>query len=287
MDEIVRLGQTSQAPANLRATYRVVIVDYGKAAAVTTLLSQLALQTLQPESVAVLDNAPSPRSDEAINAALELPFHVDYQHFPENIGYSRACNTGAKGESTFLLFLNPDIEFVSTETMRDVIDQVLALGIDGPVGVSQRNPDGTFEVVARRVPTLGAIIARRVPALAPLFTTSVQRYTAAYANEHTVGHAPIEPAEWLQSSFLLVPRSTWKQVGPFDERYFVFMADVDFGLRCWNAGKPSHLLRNHCIAADGLRSSRGGVLDIFRSRSLRIHLRDALKFFLCSPRLRS
>lgn len=279
MDDTARLGQASRASETGRVTYKVVIVDYGKAAAVSTLLKQLALQTLSPESVAVIDNAPRARSDEAIQASRELPFRVDYQHFPENIGYTRACNAGASGDSTFILFLNPDIEFVSNETMKVLIEHVLTSGISGPVGVAQRNPDGTFEIVARRAPTLGAIIARRIPALSRLFAESSRRYTAAYANEHSMEKGTSEAVEWLQSSFLLVSRDTWDHVGPFDDRYFVFMADVDYGLRCWDAGRPSHLLRNYYIAADGVRSSRGGMLAILKSASLRIHLRDAAKFF--------
>lgn len=279
MSDAARLRKASHVPETGHATYKVVIVDYGKGAAVSTLLKQLALQTLPPESVAVVDNAPRARSDEATQASRELPFRVDYQHFPENIGYTRACNAGAYGDSNFILFLNPDIEFVSTETMKVLIEHVLTSGITGPVGVAQRNPDGTFEIVARRAPTLGAIIARRVPALSRLFAESSRRYTAAYANEHSMEKDASETVEWLQSSFLLVSRDTWDHVGPFDERYFVFMADVDYGLRCWDAGRPSQLLRNYHIAADGVRSSRGGMLAIFKSASLRIHLRDAAKYF--------
>lgn len=59
-------------------------------------------------------------------------------------------------------------------------------------------------------------------------------WTAAYRQER------LEPSErpvgWLSGSCLLVRRSAFREVGGFDQRYFMYMEDVDLGDRLGKAG---------------------------------------------------
>ncbi|MGH3635988.1 MAG: glycosyltransferase family 2 protein, partial [Mycobacterium sp.] len=78
----------------------------------------------------------------------------------------------------------------------------------------------------------------------------------------------LEPSErpvgWLSGSCLLVRRAAFDQVGGFDERYFMYMEDVDLGDRLGKAGwlnvyVPSAEVLHHKGHATGRESTRNLV----------------------------
>ena len=84
-------------------------------------------------------------------------------------------------------------------------------------------------------------------------------WTAAYRQER------LEPSErpvgWLSGSCLLVRRTAFEQIGGFDERYFMYMEDVDLGDRMRRAGwlnvyVPSAEVLHHKGHATARESSR-------------------------------
>lgn len=271
---------TLQVEDRAPPSYHVVIVDYQKGTSVAALLNALAEQSARPTSISVIDNSPSAANWNKVASAIPANVPTNYVHFPENIGYTKACNAGAKGESSHILFLNPDIEFLSPHTMRDLLSFAGENGVNAPLGIAQKNPDNSYEPVARKTPTVRAILARRLPLADRIFQKSRLAYMDAYDCTHRPEQSDAVEVDWLQSSFLLVPRTLWNRIGGFDERYFVFMADVEYGNRCRDIGQPMQLVTRYCVAADGLRSSRGGIASIYKSKSLRIHLRDAVTYFL-------
>src|ERR1700675_225979 len=98
----------------------------------------------------------------------------------------------------------------------------------GRRGPLARDPDGSVYPSARHLPSLvrGSMHA----VLGPVWPRNP--WTAAYRQER------LEPSErtvgWLSGSCLLVRRSAFSQIGGFDERYFMYMEDVDLGERLGN-----------------------------------------------------
>ena len=248
-----------------------------KAGAVEVLLGQLDNQTLLPSSVAIIDN--SPELELSRVCENNYRFSIEVKHFPENLGYSKACNIGAEGDWDYVIFLNPDIEIRDFEFFTRLALRADDLSAVGCIGVVQKNPDGSYEPVARKYPSIAAIAGKRIPSLRNFLGRAVDDYMQSYPVSYEPAASPIV-VDWLQSSFLAVPREAWNTMGGFDERFFVFMADTEYGSRCKKYKVNSYLVRDLQVDADGVRSSSGGLSDILRKKTVRIHIRDAVKYYL-------
>ena len=264
----------------MSASYRVVIVNFQKSDLVLHLLKQLSSQTLAPSSVSVIDNSPIGMAVSDEVAGRSWGFELEVHKCPDNPGYAKACNMGASSEGwDFVAFLNPDISVGDSDLFRRLLARVSELPNVGCAGVAQMNPDGTFETVARRFPSVPAIIGKRVSVFGRALRSHVVRYMNAYACDHLLEAEPLV-VDWLQSSFLVVPRDAWERCGPFNESFYVFMADTEYGQRCMRKGLKSYLLREFKVEADGVRSSAGGLLSALKKRTVRIHIADAVRYFL-------
>jgi len=93
-----------------------------------------------------------------------------------------------------------------------------------------REPDGAVYPSARHLPSL---IRGGMHAVVG-FAWKANPWSKAYRQQHT---EPSErPVGWLSGSCLLVRRRAFDAVGGFDERYFMYMEDVDLGDRLGRAG---------------------------------------------------
>jgi N-acetylglucosaminyl-diphospho-decaprenol L-rhamnosyltransferase len=84
-----------------------------------------------------------------------------------------------------------------------------------------RSPRGTVEDSARRFPTIATLAAKalgRAPRL-----------------DYAIGRERLRP-DWVAGMFMLLPAETYRQLGGFDERYFLYYEDVDLCARLRRAG---------------------------------------------------
>ncbi|OBF84502.1 N-acetylglucosaminyl-diphospho-decaprenol L-rhamnosyltransferase [Mycobacterium sp. 852002-51163_SCH5372311] len=207
----------------------VVTVTYSPGPHLERFLASLSLATERPVSVVMADNG---STDGAPQAAIERYDNVRLFETGGNLGYGTAANRAIAqldSDDEWVIVANPDVQWGpgSIDALLDAATRWPGAGALGPL---IRDPDGSVYPSARHLPSL--IRGGMHALLGPVWPGNP--WTAAYRQER------LEPSErvvgWLSGSCLLVRRSAFTEIGGFDERYFMYMEDVDLGDRLGRAG---------------------------------------------------
>ncbi|MGB3283719.1 glycosyltransferase family 2 protein [Mycolicibacter algericus] len=208
----------------------VVTVTYSPGWHLDRFLASLSLATDRPVQVVMADNG---STDGAPQEAVQR--YPDAQLFETgaNLGYGGAVNSAVARlddrDSEFLIVANPDVQWGPGS-----IDALLEAAARWPqaatLGPLIREPDGSVYPSARHLPSL--IRGGMHAVVGPIWPNNP--WSRAYRQER------LEPSErpvgWLSGACLLVRRAAFDQIGGFDERYFLYMEDVDLGDRLGKAG---------------------------------------------------
>jgi N-acetylglucosaminyl-diphospho-decaprenol L-rhamnosyltransferase len=207
----------------------VVTVTYSPGPHLDRFLATLSHATERPVSVILADNG---STDGAPEKAVQSYPNVRLLRTGGNLGYGTAVNRAVAEitpESEFVVVANPDVQWGpgSIDVLLEAAERWPRAGSLGPL---IREPDGSVYPSARQVPSL---IRGGMHAVVGPFWKS-NPWTTEYRQERT------EPSErsvgWLSGSCLLLRRSAFDEVSGFDERYFMYMEDVDLGDRLGTAG---------------------------------------------------
>ncbi|MEB3070035.1 glycosyltransferase family 2 protein [[Mycobacterium] vasticus] len=209
----------------------VVTVTYSPGWHLDRFLASLSLATDRPVQVVMADNG---STDGAPQEAVQRYPGVRLHDTGSNLGYGGAVNSAvtllASGEyGEFFIVANPDVQWGPGS-----IDALLEAASRWPnaatLGPLIRDPDGSVYPSARHLPSL--IRGGMHAVVGPLWPNNP--WSRAYRQEH---QEPSErPVGWLSGACLLVRRAAFDAVGGFDERYFMYMEDVDLGDRLAKAG---------------------------------------------------
>jgi N-acetylglucosaminyl-diphospho-decaprenol L-rhamnosyltransferase len=207
----------------------VVTVTYSPGPHLDRFLATLSLATERPVTVIMADNG---STDGAPEEATERYSNARLLRMEGNLGYGTAVNRAVAEitpESEFVIVANPDVQWGprSIDLLLEAAERWPKAGSLGPL---IRDPDGSVYPSARHLPSL---IRGGMHAVVGPFWKS-NPWTAEYRQERT---EPSErPVGWLSGSCLLLRRSAFDEVSGFDERYFMYMEDVDLGDRLGKAG---------------------------------------------------
>ncbi len=208
----------------------VVTVTYSPGPHLDRFLATLAHATDRPVSVVMADNG---STDGAPERAVQRYPNTRLLRTGGNLGYGTAVNRAVASLeqecSEFLIVANPDVQWGprSIDLLLEAADRWPRAGALGPL---IRDPDGSVYPSARHLPSL---IRGGMHAVVGPFWKS-NPWTAAYRQDRA---EPSErPVGWLSGSCLLLRRTAFAQIGGFDERYFMYMEDVDLGDRLGKAG---------------------------------------------------
>ena len=176
------------------------------------------------------------------------PFRVTEFFNQAPLGFGANHNHAFEHCATdFFCVLNPDIELAGPELWAALLREASRPGT-GLAYPRLLNPDGTCQDNEREAVTPIALIRRHLL------------------------KQPQRRVDWISAAFWLVPATVYRQLGGFDERFFMYCEDTDFCLRLQLAGL---VLRraNVAVMHEARRSSRGP------RRQLAWHLQSLMRLW--------
>jgi N-acetylglucosaminyl-diphospho-decaprenol L-rhamnosyltransferase len=210
----------------------VVTVTYSPGPHLDRFLASLSHATDRPVTVIMADNG---STDGAPEEALERYPNARLLRTGGNLGYGRAVNRAVdeylkdSPYSEFFVVANPDVQW-GPRSIDILMEAAARWPRAGALGPLIRDVDGSVYPSARHLPSL---IRGGMHAVVGPFWKS-NPWTAEYRQERLT---PSErPVGWLSGSCLLLRRAAFDEVSGFDERYFMYMEDVDLGDRLGKAG---------------------------------------------------
>ncbi|OZY60350.1 glycosyl transferase [Pseudomonas lundensis] len=174
-------------------------------------------------SVVVVDNGSVDGSIEKLKDFHRL--NVDIIEAGSNLGFGKACNIGAaKGNSPYILFLNPDAA-VYEATIVETTNYMARSENQrvGVCGVQLKDDDNNVSRSCTRLPTVNSFLAHAI---------GLDRFLPKLG--HFMGewdHESSRSVDHVIGAFYFIRRNLFEELQGFDERFFVYLEDLDLSNR--------------------------------------------------------
>jgi GT2 family glycosyltransferase len=212
----------------------------------------------------IVDNSAAP-----LMSNLFSHQRVLYHYVGKNIGFGKGHNLAISlvGDSSdFHIFLNPDISFdpkVISELLRFMSDSEDV----GALMPRINYPNGDLQPLCKLLPSPMDLIFRRFVPFRRIKEKINRRYEMHQLPQDRPSDVPT-----LSGCFLLIRTELIKRMSGFDERFFMYMEDVDLVRRI---GDVSRITYYPLVAV-----VHGYAKGSYRSRKLLYyHVRSAIKYF--------
>ncbi|MEI7620964.1 MAG: glycosyltransferase family 2 protein [Candidatus Moraniibacteriota bacterium] len=221
-------------------------------------------------------------ADSATQEDTEIMMREDFPAvlffpFKENVGFQALIKKGIEiSAGKYLLLLNGDI-LVTAGSIEKMLSQLKSNQQIGMVGPKLLNFDGTLQPSCFHFYRPITIVYRRTF----LGRLSFAKKHLAWFLMQNHDHEKKMEVDWLMGSALMVSRQAVEKVGLMDAGYFMYMEDVDWCRRFWEAGfkvvyYPSAVMHHY----HGKGSVKGGVLkSLLLNKLTWVHISSALRYF--------
>ncbi len=232
----------------------ISIVSHKQGSLVYNLLRDL--QQYCPDSIEVLLT---------LNVKEDLPFECAEFTFSIQLirnkfskGFGANHNAAFDlGKGRYFCVMNPDIRLECNPFERLVkYCTNNSIGVIAPLVM---NPKGTLEKSARRFPTPLSILAKIFGFEGP--------------SDYLIAKENIS-VDWVGGMFMLFRNDVYKEIGGFNENYFLYYEDVDLCARIWMSGYQVLLCPEITIIHDARHDSHRNL------KYMKWHLFSMTRFFL-------
>ena len=210
----------------------------------------------------IIDNSPSNEFKNKIQNDS-----VEYIYSNKNLGFGKGHNSilhKLSSENKFHLILNPDVSF-HPEILEKLVLKMESNESISMIAPRVLNTNNELLYTARRYPSLFELIFRFL-GIFKKFTT-----IGEYKNQN---HKQSFSPDFVQGSFMLFKTEDLLRLEGFDERYFMYMDDVDICRKIDLSGKR----KLYFPATEIIHTHRKGSSKEFRL--FFIHISSIIKYFI-------
>lgn len=188
----------------------------------------------------------------------------------DNIGFAKAMNAGIKRSSgKVVTIMNPDTQIIGGSVLSAY--RSLLLNEDwGSLGPKMVDSNNNLQDTCRGFMTPIGLLTR---AALRLFLRNDVILNKDF------DYAKTQPVDWVIGAFMMLKRETMDKVGLLDEGYFLYVEDMDWCRRIWNAGFKVVYFPELLVQYKGDRKSVAPLMSkkILNRYSIQ-HLKSYLRF---------
>ena len=233
----------------------VVIVNFKTPDLLRACLTSLTKHAPDIRDVIVVDNASGDSSMHMLKN--EFP-HCKRIASRVNVGFAKAVNWGiTNAREDYILILNPDI-IVSAGSVQKLYQELRRHTDVALIAPKLQYPDGTLQYSCCRFQTPTYIVAQR----SWFGGTRPGKKLIDHVRMADYDHKQARDVDWVIGGCMLVRRRAIEEVGLMDERYWLYIEDMDWCRAFWQAGwrvryEPAAVMTHHyrrqSARAHGLR----------------------------------
>ncbi|MBN1423353.1 glycosyltransferase family 2 protein [Candidatus Fermentibacteria bacterium] len=179
--------------------------------------------------IVLVDNSPS---QELVSSPLPDMPAGSVVSLGRNAGLARATNFALRRcTGRYYLCLNPDV-VATPQSIRSLVCFADSHPHSGIVAARLENGDRTLQLSCRRFYTLKHALVRRtfLGRVLPATTINADHLMEDY------DHSASANVDWVLGSCMLVRATAVADIGPMDERFFLYFEDVDWCYRMHKGG---------------------------------------------------
>ena len=249
IEESPALQPIEESPAlqSIEKNIAAVVVNYNAGSALSDCVASLEAGGVS--EIVVVDNA---SVDNSMAILAQRAPGAKQILSSRNLGFGPGANLGARATtSQYLVVCNPDLvaDPGAVRRLAAVLDESPTVALAGPM---LRETSGVVYPSGRDFPGMAESIGHGFVGLFWGGNPWTLRYRRIGQAQHRA-----RDADWVSGAFFLVRRKAFETVAGFDERYFMYVEDVDL---CWRLRQEGWTIRYEPAAEvvhhQGLSTSR-------------------------------
>lgn len=238
---------------NNKLTINIIIVTFNSEKYISKCISELAKSCgdYVVPNITVVDNNSSDNTIAVVKGTKIENGRISILKNKFNLGFAKAVNQGINNQRgcDYFLFANPDT-IVKKDTIRKILRSQKDNGA-GIVGVKMVNPSGKPSGSYFRFPNLMVGLFDMTNLRKLDFKDKWHKYF--YYSDYKNRKKDF-PVDVVTGGFMLSTKKTVETLGGLDERYFMYLEDVDYCKRAKQSGISRYLCDTEIIHIGGASS---------------------------------